>query len=203
MLERGSDVIEALEQDLFARRCDLEGVFEALVVVDRLMGQVHVQAVGAVGLGAPEELVDFRVFQNGRKDAVLEAVVVKDVGVTGGKNDAEAVIADGPGGVFAAGTAAKVRSSKEYRGALVFRPVEDEIRIGGFAREFVAPVVEENSAKALAREGLEELFGHHLVGVDVDAIEGKNQSAVGAKGFHSIELLLNRPLTLRLCACVC
>jgi hypothetical protein len=39
-----------------------------------------------------------------------------------------------------------------------------------FAGE-VAPVVEEDASEALAGEGLQELFGHHLVGIDVDAIE--------------------------------
>ena len=129
----------------------------------------------------------------GGEDAVFEAVVVENVGVAGREDDAEAVVADGPGGVFAAGAAAEVGAGEQHGCAFVAREIQHEFGIGFFAGE-VAPVVEEDAAEALARESFQELFGHHLIGVDVDAIERRDQSGVSDEGFHSVSLSITSKL---------
>jgi len=73
-----------------------------------LAGQIHGQRIACLFFRALEEFFDLRFGEFGGKDAVLEAVVVEDVGVAGGEDYAEAVIADGPGSMLAAGTAAEV-----------------------------------------------------------------------------------------------
>ncbi len=95
---------------------------------------------------------------------------IEDVGVAGGENYAEAVVFHSPGGVFAAGAAAEVGARQQYGSALVAREIQHELGIRFFARH-VAPVVEEDAAEAFAGQRFQELLGHHLVGVHVDAIE--------------------------------
>ena len=94
----------------------------------------------------------------GGENAVFETIVVENVGVAGRKDDAETVIADGPGRVFAAGAATEIGARQQDGCAFVAREIQNEVRIGFFAGQ-VAPVVEEDAAEALAGESFQKLFG--------------------------------------------
>ena len=146
-------------------------------------GEIDGEGVALFGFGLLEELIDFGFGEDGGEDAVLEAVVVEDVGVAGSDDGAEAVVFDAPGSVFAAGAATEIGAGEKDGGAFVAREIEDEIGIGFFAGE-VAPVVEEDAAEAFAGEAFEELLGDHLVGVDVDAVEGQDEAVVLDEGLH-------------------
>src|SRR5271154_4081074 len=76
--ERGADVVEAFEQDFFARRDDFKFVAEAVIIADRLVGQVDAELVAFFFFGALEEFFDLRFAQFGGKNAVLEAIVVEN-----------------------------------------------------------------------------------------------------------------------------
>ena len=106
----GADVVEALEEDFFARRRNFKFVNQAVAVADSLIGKIDGKGIAFFFFGALEEFFDLLLGEFGGQNSVLEAVVVEDVGVTGSEDYAESVIADGPRGVFAAGAATEIRA---------------------------------------------------------------------------------------------
>ena len=104
-------------------------------VADGLIRQIHRQRVAFFFFGALEEFVDVRVAERGGKNAVLEAIVVENVGVARRDDHAKAVIEDGPGSVLAAGAAAEIGARQQHRCAFVARQVQHEFRIRFFARQ--------------------------------------------------------------------
>jgi len=73
------------------------------------------------------------------------------------------------------------------------REVQHEIRVGHFAF-LIAPVIKKNPAVAFAREQLAELLGHHLVGVHVNAIQRRHQTAMLGKRLHVLLHCVHVPL---------
>jgi hypothetical protein len=169
VLEGLGDVVKTFEENFFAGRGDFKIVEVAVGVFDGLGGEIDGEGIALFGFGVLEELIHFGFGEDGGEDAVLEAVVIENIGVAGSDDGAEAVVFDAPGSVFATGATAEIGAGEEDGGAFVAGKIQDEIGIGLFAGE-VAPVVEENAAEAFAGEGFEELLGDHLVGVYVDAI---------------------------------
>ena len=49
----------------------------------------------------------------------------------------------------------------------------------------IAPVVEENAAIAFAREKFQKLLRHHLIRINIYAIERRDQSGVLGERLHS------------------
>ena len=103
------------------------------------------------------------------QDAVLKTIVVENVRIARRNDDAETVVLDAPGSVLAAGAAAEVGARQQNGCAFVARKIQHEFRVRFFAGE-IAPIVKKYPAKTFARQRLQKLFGHHLIGVDVDAI---------------------------------
>src|SRR5690606_9282459 len=99
-----------------------------------------------------------------RQQAVLEAVVVEDVGKRWSEDRPEPVIGQRPRGVFATGTATKIASRQQDAGPAIFRPVEFEL---GVLRAVLAepPVEEQELTKAGPLNPLEKLLGNDLVGI--------------------------------------
>ena len=62
--------------------------------------------------------------------------------------------------------------------------VQDEIRIGLFSLT-IAPVVEEHAAVTFTREKLQKLLRHHLIRINIHAIERCDQPGVLRKRLHS------------------
>src|SRR5207245_467938 len=108
--------------------------------------------------------------------------------IAGGKDYAEAVIADGPGSVLTAGAATEVRAGQQHGCAFVAREVQYKFGIRLFAGQ-IAPVIEKDAAKTLAGERLQELFRHHLVGVYIDPIHRCDEAGVCNKWLHLFKLL--------------
>src|SRR5712692_1613778 len=102
-----------------------------------------------------------------RQDAVLEAVVVEDVGEARRDDAADAEIQERPGRVLARAAAAEILAGDQDLRLPVGRLVEDEIRV---LRPViaVAQLVEEGLAQAGALDRLQMLLGDDLVGVDID-----------------------------------
>ncbi len=101
------------------------------------------------------------------QNAVLEAVVVEDVGEARGDHAADAEIEQRPGRVLARRTAAEIVARDEDLGLPIGRLVEHEIRV---LRTVVAiaHLGEEADAEAGALDGLEVLLGDDHVGIDID-----------------------------------
>src|SRR6266850_1760192 len=151
VLQASADVVEALEQNFLAGRRDFEFEHQAVFVRDRLIWQIHRKRIAFFFFRALEELFDLFLGKRGGKDAVLEAIVVENVGVARRDDDAETIILHTPRCVFAAGAAAKVRARKQNRCAFVAGEIQDKFGIGFFAAQ-ITPVVKKDAAKAFARE---------------------------------------------------
>ena len=115
--EGEADVVEAVEEAVFAEGVDVEVGVEALVVGDGLCLEVDGDLVLGVGGRTDDEGFDFGVGEAGEDDAVFAGVREEDVGEGGGDDGAEAELVDGPGGVFAGGAAAEVFLGEEDFGA--------------------------------------------------------------------------------------
>src|SRR6266566_7549773 len=177
VLHGGADVVEAFEQNFLARRSDFELEHQTVSVRDGLVGQIDGQRIAFFFFGASEKLVDFSFGERGGQDAVLETIVVENVGVAGCNNNAEAVVLHAPRRVFAAGAATEVGARQQNRRAFVARKIQNECRVGPLPGQ-IAPVVKKYPAESFARQRFQELLGHHLIGVHVDAIERHHHTSV-------------------------
>src|SRR5258708_18153195 len=108
MLHGRADIVEALEQDFLAGRGNFKFKDEAVLVGDSLVRQIHRERIAFLFFGTLEDFVYLLFGERRRKNTVLKAIIVENVGVAGGNDDAEAVVFDAPGSVFAAGTAAEI-----------------------------------------------------------------------------------------------
>ena len=183
---------------MLAERIDLERVLHAIGADQGLRGEIHGQRIAPGRLALREQRIDFMRGENDRQQSVLEAVVVEDIGEAGGDHRAEAVFVQRPRRVFARGAAAEVLARQQHAGAGIARGVEHEIGIerthavvlSWLTDVQVTPLVEEVGAEAAAFDRLQELLGDDLVGVDVGAIQRRDQAGVGGEGFHRLFLML-------------
>src|SRR5581483_11417418 len=84
LLQGEADVIEAVEQAVLAERIDVEPDAAAVGPADLLLLEVDGDHRIGAARGVVEQLVDVFLRQLDRQDAVLEAVVIEDVGERGG-----------------------------------------------------------------------------------------------------------------------
>src|SRR5690606_41961848 len=85
-------------------------------------GKQDGRPVGTLGgFGLLEQLVDLILFQYDRQQAVLEAVVVEDVGKARRDDGAEAILVQRPRRMFARRATAKVLTRQQHAVALVAR----------------------------------------------------------------------------------
>src|SRR6202790_4019687 len=154
-------------------------------VGDGLIRQVYRQHVAFFFFGAQEEFLDLLLAQRRRQDSVLEAIVVENVRIAWRDDHAEAVVFYAPRRVLAARSAAEIMPRQQDRCAFVAWKIQHKFRIRFLAWQ-VAPVIEQNPAKSLPRQRLQELLWHHLVGVHIDPVQRRDHPSVGVKRFHSI-----------------
>src|SRR6478672_4053079 len=186
------DIVQTVQQAMLAEAVDLERVLHAIRSGHGLRRQVDGQRVAIDGLALREQRIDLVGRQHDRQQAVLETVVVENVGEARRDDRAEAVFLQRPWRVFPRGAAAEVLAGQQHAGALVARRVEDELRVErphavvapGLADVEVAPFVEQVRSEAGALDRLQELLGDDLVGVDIGAVERTGQAGVGGEGFH-------------------
>src|SRR5216683_784069 len=167
LLQGEPDIVEAVQQAVLAEGVDVEFDDAAIGPGDRLAGEID----GEPGVGALLGVVHQRVYdllrQLARQDAVLEAVVVEDVGEARRDDAAYAEIQQRQGRDLARAAAAEILAGDQDLRLPVGRLVEDEIRV---LRPViaVAQLVEEGLAQAGALDRLQMLLGDDLVGVDID-----------------------------------
>lgn len=78
--KRQADVVESLQQTLAAKRIDLKAEPEPFVIGHPLPGQINGQFVTGTSGGSLEEFIDLLFGKHDREHAILETIVVKDVG---------------------------------------------------------------------------------------------------------------------------
>ena len=193
MFQRQADVIEPIEQAVFAEGLHVERKFFALRFHNHLAFQIDGELVAGEGGHFVEQLGHLGFGQDDGQDAVFEAVVEKDVGVAGGDQGAKTVLFDGPGRVFAAGAAAEVLAGQQDGGARIAWLVEHEIGVGlalgdvfaGLAFVEVAPLVKQVGAETGLADRLQKLLGDDGVGVDVFAVHGGHGAFDGGEFVHA------------------
>ena len=141
--------------------------------VTRMLGAALEQIVHR-GIGKPD-----------RQHAVLEAVVVKNIGEAGGDDHAETVIAQRPRGMLAAGAAAEIPPRQQNAGPAIFRPVQFELGIVG-AIVVESPIEKQKLPKAGALDPLEKLLGDDLIGIDIRPIHRSDEAGVFGEGGHKL-----------------
>src|SRR5262245_5928949 len=128
LLQGEADIVEAFHQAALAERINLEPDQAAVGASDLLRGEVdRKRGVGAAP-GIVDQLVDLRLRQRDGKDAVLEAVVVEDVGEGRRDQATNAEIEQRPRRVLARGAAAEILAGYENLRFRVGLLVEDEFR---------------------------------------------------------------------------
>src|SRR6266567_6902197 len=131
LLHGEAHVVEAVQHTVLAERIDLEMNLLAVGALDGLLGEIDGEPrVGAL-LGIVHQLVDDFLRQLDRQDAVLEAVVIEDVGEARGDDAADAEIRERPRRVLARGAAAEILAGDQDPGAAIGRLVQHEIRLLG------------------------------------------------------------------------
>src|SRR2546422_9542296 len=157
---------------------------QAVFVRNGLMGQVRREAIALFLFRAAEKLIHLFLGQSDRKNAVLKAIVVKNIGKARRNNHAKPIIQDGPRRMLAARTTAEIVAGQQDGSSAVAGKIQHKFRIGLFSRQ-VAPIVEQGSPEAFASQRLQKLLGHHLVGIYVDAVQRCDHSGVHRERFHS------------------
>src|SRR5688572_6789023 len=176
--QREADLVQPVQQAILAEGVDVEAHFLGAVNRrHRLPVQIHSQLKSGKGGAIVEQPIHFRLAQHHGQEAVLERVGEEDVGERGRDHAAKAVVHQRPGRVLARGAAAEVLAREQDGGAPVARLVEHELRV-------LAPFAEQPLGKTGALDRRQILFRDDLVGVDVAAVERRDEAAQNYEFVH-------------------
>src|SRR5437773_9516753 len=124
-----TDIVEPVQQAMLTKCCDLEMHLLAVWPGDGLALQINRHhRVGAL-LGVFHQFVHDLLRQRDRQDAVLEAIIVEDVGKARRDDATYAEIEERPRRVLAARPAAEIVGADQHLGVAIGRLVEDEIGV--------------------------------------------------------------------------
>ena len=125
-----ADVVQAVKKAVFAEGLDLKRQLAAIGLDDDLALQINRQRVAGKAQHLGKQLRHLCLRQHDGQQAVLEAVVEKDVGITGRDDRPEAVLVKRPRCVLARGAAAEVFARQQHRCAGVARVIEYKVWVG-------------------------------------------------------------------------
>ncbi len=192
LFQRQANVIKAVEQAMFAEGIYVELDHTAVWSADFLRHQINCDCgIGAASGVVHEQLQLVRRYDN-RQNAVLETVVVEDVGKACRDDTADAKIQQGPGRVFTAGAATEIVPGHQDFGFAIGLLVENKFwQFHAFLG--VAHFIKQGFAQSRAQNGFQELLGNDHVGVDIDDIEGGCNTGQGFKFLHDLFLQIRHP----------
>lgn len=153
---------------------------EPMIVTQRAVVQVRSEMIVSMLSSSCKEFI-YKFFRElDRQDAVLETIVVEDVGKGRRDDYAKAVVFQSPGSVLAARAAAEVSPRQERTRPLRVRMVQFELRV---MRTIVqlGPIPEQELSKTSAFDPLQELLGNDLIGIDIRPIHGNDFAGVFGK----------------------
>src|SRR5258706_1875416 len=131
MLQRDSDLVQTVQQAVLAKGVHLEAEHvTAIGIGHRLRAKIDDQGESRERRDAREYPVHLGFRQHSRQQAVLETVVVEDVGVTRRDQRAETIVVERPGRVLARRAATEILARHQDIRALVARLVQHEIGVG-------------------------------------------------------------------------
>src|SRR5208282_4021943 len=171
--ERQRDIVETLEQTLLLERLDLEMRRPSEIVGHGLLFEIDREPVRLVIAGGAKNMLDLGGRQRDRKKAVLQTVVVEDIGELRRDHRAEARVIERPHRMLSRTAASKIVARDQNRRALVARLVQREIFVLG-AVGIEPPVDEQPLLEAGPHYSLQKLLGDDLIGIDVGAIERRD-----------------------------
>src|SRR6056297_629709 len=94
------NIIQTTQQSVLTERINVKAVIGSGRGGNFLLFEVNRQLITGGCFNLAEQQVNSAPRQDNREDAVFEAVVVKDISITGGNDDPKAVVEQGPGGMF-------------------------------------------------------------------------------------------------------
>src|SRR5260370_28926787 len=101
---------------------------QALFVRNGLMGQVRREAIALFFLRAAEKLIHLFFAQSDRKDAVLKAIVIENIGEARRNDHAKPIVQNGPRRMLAARTTAEIVAGPQAGGSPVAGAIPHEFR---------------------------------------------------------------------------
>src|SRR5579871_6344403 len=156
-----------------------------MLVGDGLIRQVDRQRVAFFLFRALEQLLDLLFGKGGGQNPVLEAIVVKNVRIARRQDHPKPVVLHAPRRVLAARSAPEVRPRQQHARALVPRKIHHKVRVGPLSGVEIPPVVKQNPPEPFARQRLQKLLRHHLIGIHVHPIQRHHHPRMRAKRLHS------------------
>src|ERR1700730_10453562 len=168
---------------MLAERVDVELDRAAIGAADFLLSEIHRERRVSAAVGIIEEFGEILRRYRDRQNAVLETVVVENVGERGRDHAADAEIEERPRRVLARGAAAEIVAGHQNLGLAVGRLVEDETRILA-AVVLVAKLREQGLAEAGALDRLQILLRDDLVGIGIYELAGWGDALKHGKFFH-------------------
>src|SRR5690606_37525541 len=103
-----ADIVETVEQAMALEIVEIEGNRAAIGTVNFLGFEIDGEGCIGAARSVVHQLVQLFLSDLDRQDAVLEAVIVEDVGERGRDDAADTEIKQGPRRMFARGTAAEI-----------------------------------------------------------------------------------------------
>ena len=172
------DVVQAVHQAMLLVGIDFE-VFAAACgsIGDGLCGQVYGHLRLRIGGNGVEQFLQEVRRDDHRQHEVVELVVLVDIGKEAAHYHTESISCNGPGSMFAAGTAAEVLSGYQ-NAAVILGIVEHKVRIQR-AVGTIAPVAEQVVAEEFLFPGrcLQKAGGDDLVCVHI--LQRKRHTGTG------------------------
>src|SRR5262245_48150841 len=181
--ERERNLVTAGQQAFLPERVDFKPV-------DRAVGSCH-----RLRLKIDGDVASGRLLQQGaehrnplgrqyrRQQAILEAVVEKDVAEARRHHGADAVIVERPNGMLARRSTAEIAVRDDNAGTAIDVPVEHEIRLRRTA-VIETQIMEQEMPEAVAALAPEETRRNDLVGVDVRRADRHRRSVQVQERLH-------------------
>src|SRR3546814_12540078 len=111
-LQRKPDFIQAIDQTVLAERLDIERKFAAVLRNNDLAFQIDTQFVARTALDFIKQPRNLTPRQHDGQQAVLDAVVEENIGISRRNNGSKTEQRQSPGSVLAAGTATNNQNRK-------------------------------------------------------------------------------------------
>lgn len=111
--ESQADVIETMEEAVTSEGFNFEGEAKSILIADLAGFQIDGEGVAILSVVFGEDQVDLFLGEADWEGAILEAVVVEDIGEGGGDDCADTEVFDGPDGMFAAGSISEIATGHQ------------------------------------------------------------------------------------------
>src|SRR3984893_16274090 len=183
LLEGQAGIVETVREAMFAERVDIESDDAAIGAANFLGFEIYRERRIGAELGVIHELGEVFWRNNDRKNTVLEAVVIENIGKTRRDDAADPKVEERPGSMLARGAATEIIFRDKNFGFAIGRLVEDELGIFG-SIFLVAEFGEKPAAQAGALDCFQILFWDDHVGIDIGDVERRRDTGEGCEFFH-------------------